>query len=57
MENVLKKTFIRSINEHHIRDDFLKNYLDKTAQNRQLSKQDLKFLDILKTPSVESESL
>ena len=54
-KNTQKKCFVRSLNEKHIREDFLKNYNDKL--NRELSNQDTKFLDILKTPSTESEKL
>lgn len=53
-----KTTFLRAINEEHLRQDFLQSYqhfADK--QNRELSRQDSQFAEILKSPGEESESL
>lgn len=46
---------LRSINEAHLRSDFLTNYADQV--NRYLSEKDLRFQEILKTPFEESEDL
>lgn len=46
---------LRSINEAHIRQDFLTNYADQI--NRYLSQKDLRFQEILKNPYEESEDL
>jgi hypothetical protein len=50
-----KRTMLRSINEAHIRQDFLTNYADQI--NRYLSQKDLRFQEILKNPYEESEDL
>lgn len=46
---------LRSINEAHIRQDFLTNYADQI--NRYLSQKDIRFQEILKNPYEESEDL
>jgi len=48
-------TFLRAINEAHQRQDFLENYTEQTPWL--LSPHDVKFMDLLKTPSIEKENM
>lgn len=56
--NIKKRTCLRALNEALVRKDFLEKYGERlNKEHRELSDCDKKFIEILKTPSEESENL